>query len=118
VGDALVQAGFAAPVLDVEYYTLRYRDVPALGADLKAVGAGNVGETRPRGLTTRRRLAALETAYEGFRSEGRLPATYEVVFGQAWAPANQVSRGSDVGIPLDDIRRKLAERRLSGDSGR
>jgi malonyl-CoA O-methyltransferase len=114
VGDALVQAGFAAPVLDVEYYTLEYSDLAALAADLKAAGSGNPSEGRPRGLTTPRRLAALGAVYERFRSGGRLPATYEVVFGQAWAPAERAARGSEVGIALDDIRRKLAERRRSG----
>jgi malonyl-CoA O-methyltransferase len=112
VGDALVRAGLAAPVLDVEYYTLQYLDVPALAADLKAVGSRNVFAERPRGLTSPRKRAALEAAYETFRRDGRLPATYEVVFGQAWAPVATPARsGPDVGIPLEDMRRQLAGRR-------
>jgi malonyl-CoA O-methyltransferase len=112
VGDALVRAGLAAPVLDVEYYTLEYPDLRALAADLRAVGARNATEGRPRGLTSPRKLVTLEAAYEEFRRDGRLPATYEVVFGQAWAPAASPARGgADVGIPLEDIRRQLASRR-------
>lgn len=114
IGDALVRAGFAAPVLDVERYTLSYADVRRLAADLKATGARNATAGRPRGLTGRRRFAAMQSAYEIFRSEGRLPATYEVVFGQAWAPAATAQqRGSDGDtlISLDDIKRQLRARR-------
>jgi malonyl-CoA O-methyltransferase len=110
VGDALVRAGLAAPVLDVEHYTLYYRDVPALISDLRAVGTRNATVGRPRGLTSPRKLAALAAAYEEFRREGRLPATYEVVFGQAWAPAQGAAR-PDVGIPLEAVRRQLPGRR-------
>ena len=58
-----------------------------LAADLKAVGARNATAGRLKGLTGPRKFAAMEAAYESHRREGRLPATYEVVFGQAWAPA-------------------------------
>ena len=86
VGDALLRAGFAAPVLDVERYTLRYTDVHGLAADLKATGARNGAAGRLTGLTSPRKFAAMQNAYEAHRSEGRLPATCEVVFAQAWAP--------------------------------
>jgi malonyl-CoA O-methyltransferase len=87
VGDALIRAGFAEPVMDVEQLTLTYASVNALAKDLKAVGARNVTAGRPRGLGGHRRLQRLATAYESFRREGRLPATYEVVYGTAWTPA-------------------------------
>jgi malonyl-CoA O-methyltransferase len=60
--------------------------------DLKAIGAQNATAGRPRGLTGRRRLQAVEAAYEQYRHEGLLPASYEVVFGQAWAPAADAGR--------------------------
>jgi malonyl-CoA O-methyltransferase len=114
LGDALVRAGFSEPVLDVERYTLRYADVRGLAADLKAVGARNATAGRPKGLTGPRKFAALQAAYEVDRSDGRLPATYEVVFGQAWAPLAAAAR-SDRGhaVPLDEVRRQLAARRRS-----
>jgi malonyl-CoA O-methyltransferase len=113
IGDALVRAGFAAPVLDVERYTLNYADVRRLAADLKATGARNATAGRPRGLTGPRKFAAMQRAYEVFRSDGRLPATYEVVFGQAWAPATagRRSNGGDTVVSLDDIKRQLRTRR-------
>lgn len=86
VGDALTRAGFAEPVLDVERVALTYPDVLALTRDLKAIGAHNVTGGRPRGLTGRHRWRAMSEAYESYRRDGRLPATYEVVYGAAWGP--------------------------------
>ena len=86
VGDAIIRAGFVEPVMDVEHITLTYEDATGLMRDLKTIGAHNVTAGRRRGLTGRGRLKAFADAYERFRSEGRLPATYEVVYGTAWAP--------------------------------
>ncbi|MBS1200123.1 MAG: biotin biosynthesis protein BioC [Proteobacteria bacterium] len=97
VGDGLVRAGLAEPVLDVERYTLTYPDVFGLMRDLKAIGAHNAAAQRPRGLTGRRRLLAMQAAYERHRRGGVLPATYEVVFGQAWGPAGKPERGRRAG---------------------
>ena len=86
IGDALIRAGFVEPVMDVEHVTLTYADARGLMRDLKDIGAHNLTAGRRRGLTGRGRLAAFTAAYEKFRREGRLPATYEVVYGTAWAP--------------------------------
>jgi malonyl-CoA O-methyltransferase len=112
IGDALVRAGFASPVLDVERYTLTYLDVRRVAADLKATGAHNSTMGRSRSLTGRRQFAAFEAAYESFREEGRLPATYEVVFAHAWTPAARQRTGRDPSIvSLDDIKQQLRSRR-------
>lgn len=87
VGDALIRAGFVEPVMDVENLTLTYANVQVLAQDLKAIGARNVTAGRPRGLGGRRRAANLAAAYEKFRRDGHLPATYEIVYGTAWTPA-------------------------------
>lgn len=86
IGDALIRAGFVEPVMDVEQMTLTYADVRDLMRDLKRIGAHNVTAGRGRGLTGRKRLDALGVAYERWRRDARLPATYEVVYGTAWAP--------------------------------
>src|SRR5690242_12270111 len=86
VGDALIRAGFVEPVMDVEHITLTYSDATGLMRDLKSIGAHNVTAGRRRGLMGRGRLRAFSAAYEQFRDQGRLPATYEVVYGTAWAP--------------------------------
>ncbi len=112
LGDALVRAGFAAPVLDVERYTLSYTDVRGLADDLKAMGARNAAAGRLKGLTGPRKFAAMQAAYEVHRRDGRLPATYEVVFGQAWAPASPAHRaGPEDTVSLDDMKRQLKTRR-------
>jgi malonyl-CoA O-methyltransferase len=113
IGDALVRAGFASPVLDVERYTLTYLDVRRVAADLKATGAHNSTMGRGRSLTGRRQFAAFQAAYETFRENGRLPATYEVVFAHAWTPAagrHRASHESSV-VPLEDIKQQLRSRR-------
>lgn len=86
VGDALIRAGFVEPVMDVEHITLTYEHATGLMRDLKTIGAHNVTAGRRRGLMGRGRLKAFADAYEKFRDQGRLPATYEVVYGTAWAP--------------------------------
>jgi malonyl-CoA O-methyltransferase len=112
VGDALVRAGFAAPVLDVERYTLFYKDVRSLAKDLQAIGARNATHGRPKGLTTPRKFDAMRVAYEGHRRDGRLPASYEVVFGQAWAPAQAGRANADaIEVSLEEIKRQLQNRR-------
>jgi malonyl-CoA O-methyltransferase len=86
IGDALMRAGLSEPVMDVEIMTVTYPGVLPLMKDLKAIGAHNVNAGRPRGMTGRRQLQQLEQAYEPWRRDGALPATYEVVYGHAWAP--------------------------------
>ncbi|NBC15183.1 MAG: malonyl-[acyl-carrier protein] O-methyltransferase BioC, partial [Gammaproteobacteria bacterium] len=109
IGDALVRARFADPVMDVERMTLTYADIRALMRDLKQLGAHNALAGRARGLTGRRRLAALAEAYEHQRRDGRLPATYEVVHGHAWVTAKaqrQFATDDGVAIPLEAVARR------------
>lgn len=110
LGDALMRAGFAEPVLDVERYTLTYDDARGLMRDLKAIGAHNATAGRARGLTGKSTLARMLATYEGFRREGKLPATYEVVFAQAWCPTGPVrTKGqpkSETVVPLSQLRRR------------
>ena len=110
LGAGLVRAGLAEPVLDVERYTLTYPDTLALMRDLKAIGARNLNAARARGLTGRRRLAAMQAAYERQRRDGLLPATWEGVFGQAWGPAAQAPvrgrRGGEFTFDLAALGRR------------
>jgi malonyl-CoA O-methyltransferase len=94
VGDALVRAGLMEPVLDVEHVRLTYSSALDLMRDLKTIGAHNVTAGRARGLTGKSRLQQMQSAYEALRIDGRLPATYEIVYGAAWGSAGR--RGSSV----------------------
>ena len=113
LGDALVRAGFASPVLDVERYILKYLTVRKVAEDLKATGAHNASTGRARGLTGARKFAAMQAAYENFRQDGRLPATYEVVFAHAWVPAQSLPRDPKDGtsVSLEEVKRELRARR-------
>lgn len=103
VGDALVRAGFADPVMDMENFTLTYADVYGLLRDLKHIGAGNAAHGRARGLTGKRRFARFVAAYQAMARDRRLPATYETVYGHAWAPLES-RRGEGVAtIPIASI---------------
>jgi malonyl-CoA O-methyltransferase len=108
VGDAVVRAGLSEPVLDVERMQLTYPDAIALMRDLKAIGAHNVTAGRPRGLVGRARMQRMQRAYEAFRRDGRLPATYEIVYGVAWGGAGRPASGvvgAEVRIAPGSIRR-------------
>ncbi len=109
LGDALVRAGFAEPVMDVERFTLTYGDVKAVLHDLKRIGAHNAAPARPHALTGKNRFLRFVAAYEAMRQQGRIPATYEAVYGHAWAPAARTSVRRDDGtiaVPVEMIRRR------------
>ena len=88
VGGLLQRAGFALPVTDVERTVIRYRELPRLFADLRAIGETNVLADRRKEALSKRTLAVLFQEYEARfgDSEKRLPATFEVVFLTGWAP--------------------------------
>jgi malonyl-CoA O-methyltransferase len=92
VGDMLIQAGFSEPVMDMEYLTLTYDDVRGVLQDLKAIGANNATAGRSPGLMGKNAYARLLENYEKLRRDGKLPATYEVVYGHAWKAAPRVTR--------------------------
>ena len=87
LGDGLVGAGFADPVMEMEMITLEYGSVDAVARDLKAIGAHNTLPGRPRGLSGRGRWTRMVERYEMMRRDGALPATFEVIYGHAWKAA-------------------------------
>ncbi|MGH8596188.1 MAG: malonyl-ACP O-methyltransferase BioC [Gammaproteobacteria bacterium] len=110
VGDALIASGFSSPVLDRECLTMTYRDVLGLMSDLKGIGAHNSLEGRSRGLTGKATFAAMRAAYECRRVNGVLPASFEVVYGHAWAPTSTTrpQDGSTVAtFPFKNLGRRL-----------
>jgi malonyl-CoA O-methyltransferase len=111
VGDALISAGFRNPVLERENFQLTYPDTMTLLRELRAIGAGDARNTRPRGLGGRSRRARMVAAYETLRdADGRLPSTWEVISAMAWAPeAGVPRREASVDIatfPADAIPRR------------
>jgi malonyl-CoA O-methyltransferase len=108
VGDALMAAGFRDPVLDADRFTLTYTDAAELMRELKALGATNADARRSRGLTGKRRYRHALEAYERFRRDGVLPATYEVISAHAFAPEpGQPRRGQGgevASFPVEKLR--------------
>lgn len=86
IGDALMRAGLAEPVLDVDRWTVQYPAARAVLTDLKALGATNVQAGRFSGLTGKDRFRRFEQALEAGRKDGQIPVHYEVVYASAWQP--------------------------------
>jgi malonyl-CoA O-methyltransferase len=109
IGDALMRTRMADPVMDVETITLTYDDVRGLVRDLKTLGSRNAAQGRQHSLTGKQRFAAMEAAYETYRRDGQLPASYEVAYGHAWVPLKkdddeQQHPAHDFPIPVRQLR--------------
>ncbi len=100
IGDALVQTGFANPVMDRENLQVNYPDLNLLLGDLRWTGAPLVAPSR-RGLGGRAKWQAVQQAYESMRGPEGLPATFELVYGHAWKPAPRVTAA---GKPIISLR--------------
>lgn len=112
LGDALLRARLAEPVMDVECLTLTYRELAGLTRDLRAAGVGNVTAGRARGLTGKARWRKLQAAYDSRRVDGLLPVSCEVVYGHAWGPQPDADRLPVAGpavFPLANLRRRLPQ---------
>lgn len=83
-GDMLLECGFADPVMDAEVLTMTYASLDDLFRDMRQNGAGCAMQERRRGLMGRSTWAAMRAEYERRANDGRLPATFEVVYGHAW----------------------------------
>lgn len=103
IGDAMLHAGLMDPVMDMEYFTLTYMDAYQLMRELKEIGAHTIKQGRRQGMTGKDRLKAMFKAYEQFRQDGLLPATYEVVYGHAW----QGQSRQDACVPLSMLQKQF-----------
>ncbi len=88
LGGLLQRAGFALPVADMERTIVRYRHLAGLVHDLRTMGETNVLVERSRKAISRRMLASVAQIYaqEFADPDGRLRATFDVVYLTGWAP--------------------------------
>ena len=88
LGALLQRAGLALPVTDVDRIVVRYDSAFALMADLRRMGATNVLVERRRTPTRRSTMLRMAQIYaERFAdTDGRIRATFDVVWLSAWAP--------------------------------
>ena len=106
IGDMLVHAGFADPVMDMEVITLEYATVASLWRDIKAQGATNSMQARPRGLLTPRKLQAIESALDSSRkADGPIRISIEVIYGHAWKVASKKTAEGHGIVRLESIQR-------------
>ena len=106
LGDAaalLQRAGFAMPVADSETITVTYPDMLALMRDLRGMGETNALAARRRFLS-RATIARASAIYaERFGdTDGRIPATFDVLFLTGWAPHPEHAK------PRSSPRRRIA----------
>lgn len=106
LGDMLVGCGFADPVMDMEVLTLTYDDFDAMLQELRAAGSICAMKSRRHALTGRECFNKARQAYESLRVSGKLPATFEIVYGHAWKVApKKIDDGRSV-IRFETSRRK------------
>jgi malonyl-CoA O-methyltransferase len=90
--------------MDMEPITLTYASLDGLIADLRATGQRNAHSERRRTLTGARRWARARAAYAALAREGRVPATFEIVYGHAWKAAPRVAADGRAIIRIDRNR--------------
>ncbi|RZJ95990.1 MAG: methyltransferase domain-containing protein [Brevundimonas sp.] len=102
----LQRAGFALPVSDVDRVTVRYRSLPALIADLRAMGetSGLAGPVRPLSTAVLARASELY-AQRHAEPDGRLPATFEIIHLAGWAPHESQQKP----LPRGSAKMRLAD---------
>jgi malonyl-CoA O-methyltransferase len=104
LGDMLVAAGFADPVMDQELLTLTWATPEALLAELRGLG-GNADPRRAAGLRTPRWRRQLHQGLEALRGpDGRLRLVFEIVYGHAFRPPPRPRLDGVTAVPLDDMR--------------
>ena len=104
LGDMMVQAGFADPVMDQETVTLTWAEPQAVLSELRGLG-GNADPRRAPGLRTPRwqkQLTAALAALAG--ADGRIGLDFEIVYGHAFKPAPRPRLAARTELPLEDMR--------------
>lgn len=116
LGDMLVHAGFADPVMDQERLTLTWASPGELLAELRSLG-GNVAPRRAPGLRTPRWRARLERELEALRGpDGRLRLGFEIAYGHAFKAAPRAAVAAETRIGLQEMRDMVrANRPSAGD---
>ncbi len=111
LGDMLLQAGFADPVMDQEQITLTWPTAEAALLELRALG-GNAAQGRPAGLRTPRwRHRLLQQLQAGCSRDGRIALDFEIVYGHAFRPAPRPRLAAETAVPLADLRAMVRARR-------
>ena len=111
-GALMQRAGFALPVVDIDRIDVTYSDALALMRDLRAMGETNAVLERPRGMARRDVLLSAAALYaeRHANAEGRIPATFDVLFLTGWAPHESQQK------PLRPGRGQISLTQVLGDN--
>jgi SAM-dependent methyltransferase len=113
-GGLLQRAGFALPVTDVERITVDYADAFALMRDLQGMAEANAVKERHKAPLKRRTLLATMEAYHDLfaRPDGRVPATFDIVWMTGWAPHESQQKPLAPGSAKMSLAQALGSREL------
>jgi malonyl-CoA O-methyltransferase len=104
LGDMLVHAGFADPVMDQETLTLSWASPQALLAELRALG-GNIAPDRMPGLRTPRWRTRLEAELQSLAGpDGRPALRFEIAYGHAFKALPRAQPGAPTTVSLEEMR--------------
>ena len=95
LAEAMSRAGLAEPVMDRESITHYYAHVDELMSELRSIGARHAAADRRRTLTGRGRVIAMNNTYETLRTSKGVPASWEILYGAAFAGSSQQMRHHD-----------------------
>jgi SAM-dependent methyltransferase len=115
LGSLLQRAGFALPVVDSDRLTVRYDSPVALMHDLRAMGASNVLTERRRAPLKRATLQKMLEIYARrfADADGRLRATFEVVWLTGWAPHENQQKPLKPGSATQRLADALGAKEIS-----
>ena len=107
LGDMLLAAGFADPVMDQEVVTLTWSSPQALLAELRGLG-NNASPMRSTGLRTPRWRDRLLDALQSLAdADGRLALGFEIVYGHAFKATPRVEPGGEFAFSVEEMRERL-----------
>lgn len=112
IGDALMHAGFSAPVLDVDHLSVRYDNPQKLFRDLAATGARNALQHRRRSLTGKGRFSRMVNALAASPVENAVEIELELVYGHCWGTA-ATRQPTDFRIDAAEVGRRHRARGIA-----
>ena len=84
ITNMLVSNKLLNPLLDAEDFIISYSTIEKFFKDIKGIGASSSSSQLSKGLGGKSKIIKIKKAYEKLRVEGKLPVTYEVIYGHAW----------------------------------
>jgi len=108
IGDALLSAGFAEPVMDSELITTKFGSLDALMTELEVTGAStHFSEWNARIQPS----AEIVRAYQAFRQDGHYPVSWEIIYGTAFGPDEgqpiKTREGDVAAFSVESLRRSI-----------